>query len=382
MEIHLVFTKVCRINPLEELWTQIDKGKRGENVGKSSGMKKLDKIIGGIQPHRYYLVGAASSVGKTSYILYIIYNLLKQESPDAPIYFLYFSLEIGADILLAKLMSLYCAEEFGVYLTVNDILSFESPLNDSNYDYLIKSREWLTGLMQYLIVIDTSVSASSIYKNTLDFAAKVGQFNQVGNSKIYTPNNQKQLIIGVLDHFALARCEEGRTLKQEIDLMSSYMVTLKRKLPLSWFVLMQQNRESSSMDRRKADMSEPGLNDLKDSGSPSQDADIVLQLFFPFREKLKTYRGFKVLDDDGIGQALRSVIISKNRYGIANQVICLGFWGSVGWFKELPDPKNITDFTKFKIEQGNIPCKLFKQEDVVSLEDTKETKEQKITFSF
>ena len=118
------------------------------------------------------------------------------------------------------------------------------------------------------------------------------------------------------------------------------------------------------------------------SGSPSQDADIVLQLFFPFREKLKTYRGFKVLDDDGIGQALRSVIISKNRYGIANQVICLGFWGSVGWFKELPDPKNITDFTKFKIEQGNIPCKLFKQEDVVSLEDTKETKEQKITFSF
>jgi replicative DNA helicase len=88
---------------------------------------------------------------------------------------------------------------------------------------------------------------------------------------------------------------------------------------------MQQNIESSSKDRRKADMSEPGLNDLKDSGSPSQDADIVLQLFFPFREKLKTYRGFKVLDDDGIGQALRSVIISKNRYGIANQVICLGF---------------------------------------------------------
>ena len=31
---------------------------------------------------------------------------------------------------------------------------------------------------------------------------------------------------------------------------------------------MQQNRESSSMDRRKADLSEPGLNDLKDFYEP------------------------------------------------------------------------------------------------------------------
>ena len=88
---------------------------------------------------------------------------------------------------------------------------------------------------------------------------------------------------------------------------------------------MQQNRDSSSMERRKADLSEPTLNDLKDSGNPAQDSDITLQLYFPFREKLSTYRGFKVLGDDGIGEALRSTIITKNRYGIANKVICNGF---------------------------------------------------------
>ena len=116
------------------------------------------------------------------------------------------------------------------------------------------------------------------------------------------------------------------------------------------------------------------------SGSPSQDSDIVLQLFFPFREKLSTYRGFKVLGDDGIGQVLRSTIISKNRYGIANQVICSGFWGSVGWFKELPDPKTITDFSVFKNEYGNIPCKIA-NEDETSEEDTTEVKKP-LTFSF
>ena len=368
---------------LDQLWSQIEKGRKGDNVGKSTGMQKLDKVIGGIQPHRYYLVGAASSVGKTSYVLYMMYNLLKQETDVSPVYFLYFSLEIGEDILLAKLLALYCAEEFGIYLTIDDILSFMTPLNDYAYDCLEKARLWLESVSKYIIVIDSIVSANSVYRHTLQFAETIGKFIQMGNKKIYIPNNPKQLIIGVLDHFALIRCEEGRKLKEEIDTLSQYMVTLKRKLPLSWFALMQQNRESSSMDRRKADLSEPGLNDLKDTGNPAQDADVVLQLFFPFREKLSTYRGFKVLGDDGIGEVLRSTIISKNRYGIANRVICSGFWGSVGWFKELPDPDKNTDFTKFWTERGNIPCKKVLENEDESTVD-KETGEvkQSITYSF
>lgn len=369
------------MSALNQLWDLINKGRKGENIGRSTGMSKLDNIIGGIQPHRYYLISAASSVGKTSYVLYIIYNLLKQESDKAPIYFLYFSLEIGADILLAKLMALYCAEEFGIYLTIDDILSFQNPLNDYEYQCLEIAKGWIEGLLKYLIILDVSVSASSLYKNTLAFAETIGTYKQVGTTKIYIPNNPKQLIIGVLDHFSLVRCENGRTLKAEIDEISSYMVTLKRKLPLSWFVLMQQNRESSSMDRRKADLSEPGLNDLKDSGNPSQDADIVLQLFFPYREQLSTYKGFKVTGDDGIGEILRSTIISKNRYGMANKRIFNGFWGSVGWFTELPDPKTITDYSRFMTEAGNIPCKI-EQEDVSTEEEEIVETKKPITFSF
>ena len=371
---------------LNQLWEQIIKGRKGENIGKSTGMPKLDKVIGGVQPHRYYLIGAASSVGKTSYVLYMMYNLLKQESDKEPLYFLYFSLEIGEDILLAKLLSLYCAEEFGVYLTIDDIFSFMTPLNDYYYDCLEKARNWLDGVLKYIIIIDSIVSSNSIYKNTLDFAETIGKFEQKGNRKVYIPNNPKQLIIGILDHFALMHCEEGRSLKEEIDMASRYMVTLKKKLPLSWFALMQQNRESSSMDRRKADLSEPGLNDLKDSGNPAQDSDVVLQLFFPFREKLSTYRGFKVLGDDGIGEVLRSTVISKNRYGQANRVICSGFWGSVGWFKELPEPDKNTDFTQYLYEQDNIPCrnctkvdKEIKDEPSID-KDTGEIKQ--ITYSF
>ena len=67
--------------------------------------------------------------------------MLRRMTKTKPVYFLYLSLEIGADVLLAKLMSLYCAEEFGVYLTLNDILSFDHPISDQNYDYLKQARK-------------------------------------------------------------------------------------------------------------------------------------------------------------------------------------------------------------------------------------------------
>ena len=122
------------------LWHMIEKGRKGDNLGTSTGLSKLDKIIGGIQPSRYYVISAASSVGKTAYVLFMMYNILKNVNEANPVYFLYFSLEISSEVLLSKLMGLYCAEEFGIYLTVNDILSFEHPISDYYYECLQKAK--------------------------------------------------------------------------------------------------------------------------------------------------------------------------------------------------------------------------------------------------
>ena len=317
------------------LWNLIEKGKNGENIGASTGLPKLDKIIGGIQPARYYLLGAASSAGKTSFVLYMMYYMLKNATKDAPVYFQYYSLEIGSEVLLAKLLALYCAEEYGIYLTINDIFSFESKLSDYHYQCLNDAKSWLQEIRNSINIIDTTVNAKNLYATISTFAERYGKYVEENGKKRFVPNNPRQKVIGIIDHLNLVQPSEGRKLKEEIDLMSSYMVTIKRKLQVSWFALMQQNRESSSMDRRKADLSEPGLNDLKDSSTPAQDADVVLQLFYPFREKLTSYRGYPILGDNGFKNTFRSIITSKNRYGVANQVIGCAFYGSVGWFKEL-----------------------------------------------
>lgn len=71
---------------------------------------------------------------------FIIYNLLKQ-TINPHVYFLVFSLEIPESVFLAKLLGLYCAEEFGIYLTLDDIMSFQQPLNDYAFDCLNKARK-------------------------------------------------------------------------------------------------------------------------------------------------------------------------------------------------------------------------------------------------
>lgn len=358
------------------LWHLIEKGRKGENIGTSTGLSKLDKIIGGIQPSRYYLISAASSVGKTAFVLYMMYKILRSNTKEKPTYFLYFSLEIGAEVLLTKLMGLYCAEEFGIYLTTNDILSFEHTLDDYSYECLKSAKKWLESIQEYLTILDSGLSARILYKEIIDFVEQHGHYEEIDGKKRFIQDNPQQKIIGLIDHLSLIRPEEGRKLKEEMDLASSYMVTIKRKFFVSWFVLMQQNRESSSMDRRKADLSEPGLSDLKDTGSPAQDADVVLQLFFPFREKLSTYRDYKILGDHGMKQYFRSVIISKNRYGIANNVIGMAFYGSVGWFKELKPGKDITDFRQYCDESTNIPYKNKQKEDL-DIKDSNQSKSEK-----
>ena len=246
------------MDDISVLWELIEQGKSGKNIGLSTGLKKLDKIIGGIQPNRYYLIGAGSSVGKSALVIFIMYNLLRY-SKD-PVTLIYYSLELGAEVILSKLMGLYCAEEFGIHLTTNDIFSFEHVISDSDYEKLEQAKEWLKTVKNNLTIIDKGLSARILYKETLPILEELGYIeeNEEGR-EYYIPYDSQRKVIGIIDHMSLVRSEDNRNKKAEMDLMSSYMVTLKRKLPLSWFVLMQQNREASSMDRRKADMSEPTL---------------------------------------------------------------------------------------------------------------------------
>ncbi len=44
----------------------------------------------------------------------------------------------------------------------------------------------------------------------------------------------------------------------------------------------------------KWELNERGLNDVKDSGGPVQDSDVVLQLYYPARDKIPRYPEYKI----------------------------------------------------------------------------------------
>lgn len=366
---------------LDKLFDLINQGRNGQNKGLSVKLSKLDKLLGGIQPSRYYCISGASSSGKSALVLYWIYRILK-DYPEDPNYFIYFNLELSAEVLLAKLMSMYCAEEFGVYLSLNRILSFDELLTDLEYNYLLQAREWISKFTGKLFIIDTNLSHISLYKETISILHSIGKLDKTGGKSVYIPNNPKQKVFGVVDHMALLQPQNGNTLKTEIDISSAYMITLKRKYHISWFVLMQQNRESSSMDRRKADLSEPGLNDVRDSSGPTNDADVVLQIFYPSREKLPTYRGYDVLGPNGLKSMLRSIIVTKNRYGIADKVVPCTFYGIVGWWKELPEPDQMESIENYRNLDKNIYSKYIEDKNITDSNIKDENQQDQISFNF
>lgn len=57
------------MNDLDILFDLIKKGKEGQNSGFKTGLDKLDKLVGGIQPSRYYLLTGSSSSGNLIAVL-------------------------------------------------------------------------------------------------------------------------------------------------------------------------------------------------------------------------------------------------------------------------------------------------------------------------
>ena len=107
---------------VQQLRANIKRGKTGGNIGISTGMPKLDSVIYGIQRRYLYTVGADTSGGKTSFALDVfIYNLFKNANGN-PLSILYYSFEMSADTLYAKLLSRRIWDEHRVIVTYEDIL--------------------------------------------------------------------------------------------------------------------------------------------------------------------------------------------------------------------------------------------------------------------
>ena len=344
----------------QNLLNLIERGRQGDNQGLSLGMPKLEQIIDGFTQETYYLIAAGTGNGKTSFALHsFIYKALQESNSKTDLQLIIFSLEMSAEQLLAKLLSLHIHETYGKQISYKELLSRGkgTTLSDEDFELVQECIPFLDSIEDRLIIHDGTLNSDKYKELLIQDLTKFGTFI---DEDTYELNNPNQIIGVMTDHLGLVRPKAGRSKKEEIDTISAYGVSFRNKCKISPINIMQFNRNSSNSERLKQGLQEPELSDLKESGSPSEDANVVIVLYNPFRSKLSTYRGYNIKE---LKDGFRSLLVLKNRFGPSDVAIGVGFYGKCGLFKELPLASEINDYEKYKHPDWTIID--FAEEDVV-----------------
>ena len=332
----------------ESLLQAIDRGRAGKEQGYSIGLPKLEQIIDGVTKSTYTLIAAESGVGKSSLMLYsYVYRPLMDHLDDNKLKISLFSLEMNADKILAKLLSTYIFEKYNKRLSVKQLLSVQKGfiLNDECYSIVKECIPWMKKIESIITIYDKSTTANSLYSNILKELNSRGHFEETEKRKIYYPDDPDLVHLVIIDHLARIFVSPGNTLKQEMDLASKYLYSLKNRCGISPIVIQQMNRSIQSMDRRKEGMVTPLTSDLKDTNSTVEDAEIILAIFDPDKAKLNSHRGYDIKQLD---KRYRSVIVLKSRYGESDVEDSLYYDGKCNKWVELPPANTICDYEKFE----------------------------------
>lgn len=320
---------------VDSLFNIIDRGQNGKNIGITMGLPKLESVMDGVQRQTYSIVCGGTGSGKTTFALYAyLYKPLMANLGDLSFRVVYYSLEMTAEILLAKLLSLYIYEMYDIELSYKQIISKQDILSAEHREIIDSCRPWLEQILKQVTIIDRATSADGLYASAHEYAEKHGDFEVVDEEtgrQVYTPFRVDETVLIIVDHLGLLKLAKGRKKKEEMDIASNYLMTLRNLCGYSPVVLLQLNRTSSSMDRRNSQLQEIELSDIKDSGGPAEDAEIVMAIFHPHREKVPTHKAYniKILQDK-----YRAVQILKNRLGEADKSVSINFFGSIGYWRE------------------------------------------------
>lgn len=330
----------------ESVRNQIQLGIEGKNQGFSTGIPKLDILTGGTVHSRYLVVTSNPGGGKTALYLYsYVYVPLKSHLDDGLYKGYFFSMDMSAEEVVARMLSMHIFDTFHVELSPNQIYSREKGyiLSGKNYEYVIKALDWYEKVEKSWTIYDKNVSAGGLYKRILNDLEKYGHFEESENRKVFIWDNPQMMYVIGLDHVSLLYQSNGHSLKEEIDLASNYLKTIRNYGPFI-VCLQQTNRTQGSMDRRQQGMNNFVLGDLKDSANPSQDCDIVLAVYNPNKDRLNTYRGYDIKQ---LGGRFRTITTLKHRLGEVDQEFGTSFYGKINIFGEIPLPNEIYDYNKY-----------------------------------
>lgn len=329
---------------------EIERGKLGLNEGLPMGFNRLTSAICNVQRGRYDLWGGGTGTGKSSAVLdaYVINPIhYLMENPDSPykLTVKYYNLEMPTLAIMAKLIARKIFEDTGgrITLSVNKIYGRGNYRMTQEEEILVQEAHgYFYKLLEYVDFVEGNLSPKFIYKDLMDLARSKGVFEEESAFHSYRPHNPNEIIVVIIDHIGLIspnREHEGNK-KKAIDDLSEMLIKFRNHCKFSPVLISQFNRSIEGMDRKANSHPDPQLSDFKDTGNPSQDADTVISLFNPLRHRLTEHNGY---DMEVYGRFYRGLSVLKNRDGVDNVDIAMGFIGAIGKMKELPPLEKLKD---------------------------------------
>ena len=336
------------------------------------GMERLEMYLPGIEQSTYYLLAAASGVGKSKLARYLfIHNpiVFLENNPDSGIELdiLYFSLEESKEKILLAEISKYLFTKYGLTLSIKQLASVGryNVISAADLEKVKEAEAHVKKFLDRVTIYDSVRNATGIYKTVRNFAMTVGTYYDkegkpltptevmqvtggVGETykkvSYYKLHNPKHYVIVMTDHLGLLQPESGETLWQTMGKMSSsYNLHFRDKFGFIPVVVQQlaadkERVESNFQGKTIEDKLEPTLDSLGDNKTIARDVNVALGLFDPARYKIDNHNGY---DITRLKDRYRSMNIMKSRDGIANKKLPLFFNGAVDFFKEMPRTDNI-----------------------------------------
>lgn len=278
---------------------------------KETGFPKLDQETGGLYSG-LYIVGAVSSLGKTTFI-----HQMADQMAEKGETILYFSMEQSRAEMVSKSISRQIAKTYGVNSNISSLKIRKGTAGDDGmvYEAMMKYQEYA----ERVNIVQTGFSSD------ISFIEKVT--NTFIQAKGVTP-------IVIIDYLQIIDIEGNMTDRQRIDNIIKKLKKIQLQHGLTMIVISSLNRSNytTAID----------FESFKESGLIEYSADVVwgLQLEAIHEAEKKTGDN-KVSERREILQKAKAdtprkieLVCLKNRYGISNFTTSFEYYPKCDYFME------------------------------------------------
>ena len=300
----------------------------GHLSGVATGMRDLDRRMGGLQPSDLIIVAGRPGMGKTSLATNIAFNIAQAYEPvqQADGSFSaknggvvgFFSLEMSSEQLATRIIS--------EQTEIPSSKIRRGEISELEFEKLVA----MSQTMQRVPLFIDQTGGISIAQLT---------------ARARRLKRQRGLDVIVVDYVQLMQgsSKSSQNRVQEITEITTGLKALAKELNVPIIALSQLSRQVESRDDKR-----PQLSDLRESGSIEQDADVVL---FVFREEYyiknrepepgtQEHIDWQTKLEAATGRA--EVIIAKQRHGPTGSV-ALAFQAEFTRFTDLADDQRLPD---------------------------------------